>query len=89
MENVKPPEPTNIQAFTEYMEHRSRVRVEETDEETGPRFIPTDILVRLAHRLYLEERTRARSYPTRYVVLYQDLALSGPAIMDEQCQMML
>ena len=77
MENIKPPDPTNVQAFTEYME-----KIQSVGARQGSRIYLDSYQPNLfgSPTVYvLEERQIGqRSYPTRYVVLYQDLALKRP-----------
>jgi hypothetical protein len=77
-ENQKPPDPTNMQAFTEYMERMQSVsqggamgRMYFDSYQANLYGAPTVYV--------LEERQIGqRSYPTRYVVVYQELALKRP-----------
>lgn len=77
MENVKPPDPTNTQAFMEYME-----KLQSGQAGRGMRMHLDSYQSNLygAPTVYvLEERQIGqRSYPTRYVVLYQEQALRKP-----------
>jgi hypothetical protein len=78
LENEKPPDPTNVQAFTEYMQ---RIQSVSMQGSMGRTFFDT-----YQHNLYgtptvyvLEERQIGqRSYPTRYVVVYEELAFKRP-----------
>lgn len=77
MESVKPPDPTDSQAFMQYMEQvqsvsmRSSMRMALNSYQSTLFGSPTVYI--------LEERQIGqRSYPTRYVVLYQDQALKRP-----------
>lgn len=73
MKKVKPPDPTNLQAFTEYME-----KIASVGARQGSRIFLDSYQPNLfgAPSVYiLEERQIGqRSYPTRYVVLYQEQA---------------
>lgn len=77
MERVKPPDPTDSQAFMQYMEQVQSVSMRRTmrmalDSYQSTLFGSPTVYI-------LEERQIGqRSYPTRYVVLYQDLALKRP-----------
>lgn len=77
MESVKPPDPTDSQAFMQYMEQVQSVSMRNTmrmalDSYQSTLFGSPTVYI-------LEERQIGqRSYPTRYVVLYQDLALKRP-----------
>jgi len=77
MENVKPPDPTNAQAFMEYME-----KLQSGQAGRGMRMLLDSYQSNLygAPSVYvLEERQIGqRSYPTRHVVLYQEQALRKP-----------
>lgn len=77
MENIKPPDPTNVQAFTEYME-----KIQSAGVARGMRTLldSYDPKLFVGPTVYiLEERqVGQRSYPTRYVVLYQEQALRKP-----------
>jgi len=77
LEAEKPPDPKNMQAFTEYMgriqsmQGRNMMRVSLDLYQPNLYGSPTVYV--------LEERQIGqRSYPTRYVVLYQDQALRQP-----------
>lgn len=78
LESEKPPDPTNVQAFTEYMQ---RIQSMSMQGSTGRMYFDS-----YQPNLYggptvyvLEERQIGqRSYPTRYVVVYQELALRRP-----------
>jgi len=78
LENQKPPDPTNVQAFTEYMQKIQSVNMQGSTarlyfDAYQPSFYGTPTVY------VLEERQIGqRSYPTRYVVLYQDLAFKRP-----------
>lgn len=77
LEGVKPPDPTNTQAFMEYMEKLQSVNAGRSermflDSYQSNFFGAPTVYV-------LEERQIGqRSYPTRYVVLYQDQVLRKP-----------
>jgi len=77
MENMKPPDPTNTQAFMEYMG-----KVQSVSMGRGTRMLLDSYQPALfgTPTVYvLEERQIGqRSYPTRYVVLYQEQALQRP-----------
>lgn len=77
IETLKPPDPTNMEAFIEYMQ-----KITSVGTRQGGR-----LLLDLYHPEFfgsptvyvLEERQIGRrKYPTRFVVLYQDLALKKP-----------
>jgi hypothetical protein len=78
LESQKPPDPTNVQAFAEYMQ-----RIQSVSMQGSMGRIYFDTYQPTLHgtpTVYiLEERQIGqRSYPTRYVVLYQDLAFKQP-----------
>jgi HEAT repeats len=76
LENVKP-DPTNMKAFMEYMEKVQSVQVGRTTVTLLDMYQPQ--LFGSPTVYVLEERQIGqRSYPTRYVVLYQDQALKRP-----------
>ncbi len=78
LENEKPPDPTNVQAFTEYME---KVQSLSLGGSMGRMFFDSyqSNLYGAPTVYILEERQIGqRSYPTRYVVLYQELAFRKP-----------
>jgi len=77
LESVKPPDPTNAQAFMEYMGKIQSVQASRGArmqfDNYEPRFFASPAVY------VLEERQIGqRSYPTRYVVLYHDQALKSP-----------
>ena len=77
-ENEKPPDPTNVQAFTEYMQRLQSVSL---GGSMGRMFFDSyqSNLYGAPTVYVLEERQIGqRSYPTRYVVVYQELALRRP-----------
>jgi hypothetical protein len=77
LENQKPPDPTNTQAMMEYLEKAQSVSVKRM---TMAHFDTFQANLFGAPTVYiLEERQIGkRTYPTRYVVLYQDLAFKRP-----------
>jgi HEAT repeats len=77
MESVKPPDPTNTQAFMDYMGKITSVAAGRSTRMLLDSYQPT--LFRTPTVYVLEERQIGqRSYPTRFVVLYDDLALNRP-----------
>jgi hypothetical protein len=73
MKNMQPPDPTNVQAFTEYMEKIASVGARQGSRIYFNSYQPT--LFGSPTVYVLEERQIGqRSYPTRYVVLYQEQA---------------
>jgi hypothetical protein len=78
LENEKPPDPTNLQAFTEYMQRMQSVSMQGS---MGRMYFDTyqPNLYGAPTVYVLEERQIGqRSYPTRYAVVYQDLAFRRP-----------
>jgi hypothetical protein len=77
METMKPPDPKNVQAFKEYME-----KIQSIGARQGGRMYLDAYEPKLfgSPTVYvLEERQIGqRSYPSRYVVLYQEEALKKP-----------
>jgi hypothetical protein len=77
LENIKPPDPTNVEAYTEYMQ-----KIVSAGSKQGIAIYLNLYQPNLfgSPTVYvLEERQIGqRSYPTRYVVTYQDLALKRP-----------
>jgi hypothetical protein len=77
MENVQPPDPRNVQAYTEYMQ-----KIQSVGAKQGSRIYLDSYQSNLfgSPTVYvLEERQIGqRSYPTRYVVLYQEQAFRKP-----------
>jgi transcription antitermination factor NusG len=77
IESVKPPDPTNTQALMEYMQ-----KIQSAQSGQSARMLLDSYQPQLfgsPTAYILEERQIGqRSYPTRYVVLYQDQALRKP-----------
>lgn len=77
LENQKPPDPTNTQAYMEYLQKIQSVSAGRMGIMTRDLFQPN--LFGAPTVYVLEERQIGqRSYPTRYAVLYEDLALKRP-----------
>ncbi len=77
-EQEKPPDPTNVQDFTEYMKKLQSVSLA---GQSGRAYLDSyqPNLYGTPTVYVLEERQIGqRSYPTRYVVLYQDQAFRKP-----------
>lgn len=77
IENVQPPDPSNLQAYTEFMQKIASVGAKQGSrmylDSYEPKLFGTPTVY------VLEERQIGkRSYPTRYVVVYQDQALKKP-----------
>lgn len=77
MENIKPPDPTNVQAYTEFMQKIASIGARQGGRLYLDSYQPN--LFGTPTVYVLEERQIGqRSYPTRYVVLYQEQALRKP-----------
>jgi len=77
MESVKPPDPTDTQAFLQYMQNVQSVALGRSMKMALDTY--QSALLGSPTVYILEERQIGqRSYPTRYVVTYQDLALKRP-----------
>ena len=77
LENQKPPDPTNAQAMMEYLEKAQSVTARRMAMMHFDTFQPN--LFGAPTVYVLEERQIGqRNYPTRYVVLYEDVALKRP-----------
>lgn len=77
IESTPPPDPTNVQAFNEYMQKIASVGVAQGAKGFLDVYEPN--LFGSPTVYVLEERQIGqRSYPTKYVVLYQELALKRP-----------
>jgi hypothetical protein len=77
IEKVQPPDPSNLEAYTEFMQ-----KIASVGAKQGSRIYLDSYEPKLfgAPTVYvLEERQIGkRSYPTRYAVVYQELALTRP-----------
>jgi hypothetical protein len=77
IENTQPPDPSNLEAYTEFMQKIASVGAKQGGRMYLDSYEPK--LFGSPTVYVLEERQIGqRSYPTRYVVLYQDLALKRP-----------
>lgn len=77
IEGTPPPDPTNVQAFNEYMQKITSIGVAQGAKASLDFYEPTMFGSPTVY--VLEERQIGqRSYPTRYVVVYQELALKRP-----------
>jgi HEAT repeat protein len=77
VENMQPPNPTNVQAYTEYMEKIASIGARQGSRIYLDSYQPN--LFGSPTVYVLEERQIGqRNYPTRYVVLYQEQALRKP-----------
>ena len=77
LEGTKPPDPTNVQAFTEYMQKIGSIGAQQGVKHSLDFYQPN--LFGSPTVYVLEERQIGqRSYPSRYVVIYQEQALKKP-----------
>ncbi|MEO7859303.1 MAG: HEAT repeat domain-containing protein [Nitrospirales bacterium] len=77
IENTQPPDPTNVQAYAEFMQKIVSVGARQGSRIYLDSYEPN--LFGSPTVYVLEERQIGqRSYPTRYVVLYQEQALKRP-----------
>jgi hypothetical protein len=77
LEGTKPPDPTNVQAFTEYMQKITSAGLSQGARTSLNLYEPN--LFGSPTVYVLEERqVGKRTYPTRYVVLYQEQAFKLP-----------
>lgn len=77
LEGTKPPDPTNVQAFTEYMQKIGSIGAQQGVKNSLDFYQPN--LFGSPTVYVLEERQIGqRSYPSRYVVIYQEQALKKP-----------
>jgi hypothetical protein len=77
IENVQPPDPSNLEAYTAFMQKMASVGAKQGSrmylDSYEPKLFGTPTVY------VLEERQIGkRSYPTRYAVVYQELALKRP-----------
>jgi HEAT repeats len=77
IEGTPPPDPTNVQAFNEYMQKIASLGAAQGAKASMDFYEPTMFGSPTVY--VLEERQIGqRSYPTRYVVVYQELAFKRP-----------
>lgn len=77
IEGTQPPDPTNVEAFAEYMQKVASIGAAHGARAALDFYEPK--LFGIPTVYVLEERQIGqRSYPTRYVVLYQELAFKRP-----------
>lgn len=74
LENEKPPDPTNLQAFTEYMQRAQSVSMQGSMGRTYFDSYQANLYGTPTVYVLEERQVGQRSYPTRYVVVYQELA---------------
>ena len=78
LENQKPPDPTNVQAFTEYMQRIASVSTQGSASRLAFDVYQPNLYGTPTVYVLEERQIGQRSYPTRYVVVYQELALKQP-----------
>jgi hypothetical protein len=78
LENEKPPDPTNVQAYTEYMQRIQSVSLGGSMGRMSFDAYQPNLYATPTVYVLEERQIGQRSYPTRYVVLYQELALKKP-----------
>ncbi|HEU4504994.1 MAG TPA: HEAT repeat domain-containing protein [Nitrospira sp.] len=77
IESTPPPDPTNVQAFNEYMQKIASLGAAQGAKASMDFYEPSMFGSPTVY--VLEERQIGqRSYPTRYVVVYQELAFKRP-----------
>ena len=77
LEGTKPPDPANVQAFSEYMQKIGSIGAQQGVRNSLDFYQPN--LFGSPTVYVLEERhIGQRSYPSRYVVIYQEQALKKP-----------
>lgn len=77
-ENEKPPDPTNVQAYTEYMQKLQSVSLGGSMGRMSFDSYQSNLYGAPTVYVLEERQIGQRSYPTRYVVLYQELAFRKP-----------
>ena len=78
LENEKPPDPTNLQAFTDYMQRMQSVSMQGSMGRMSFDSYQSNLYGAPTVYVLEERQIGQRSYPTRYVVVYQELALRRP-----------
>ena len=78
LENEKPPDPTNIQAYTEYLQRIASVSTQGSMGRMSFDAYQANLYGTPTVYVLDERQIGQRSYPTRYVVVYQELALRRP-----------
>jgi transcription antitermination factor NusG len=78
LENEKPPDPTNLQAFTDYMQRMQSVSMQGSSGRMSFDSYQSNLYGAPTVYVLEERQIGQRSYPTRYVVVYQELALRRP-----------
>ncbi|HLZ33863.1 MAG TPA: HEAT repeat domain-containing protein [Nitrospira sp.] len=78
LENEKPPDPTNLQAFTDYMQRMQAVSMQGSAGRMYFDSYQSNLYGAPTVYVLEERQIGQRSYPTRYVVVYQELAFKRP-----------
>ena len=78
LENEKPPDPANVQAFMEYMQRIQAVSTQGNAMRLAFDAYQSNLYGTPTVYVLEERQIGQRNYPTRYVVLYQELALKQP-----------
>lgn len=78
LESEKPPDPMNVQAYTEYMQRIASVSTQGSAARIGFDAYQSNLYGTPTVYVLEERQIGQRSYPTRYVVVYQELALRRP-----------
>jgi len=78
LEQEKPPDPTNIEAFTAYMQRMQSVSMQGSMGRAGWDLYQPNLYGAPTVYVLEERQIGKRNYPTKYVVLYQELALRRP-----------
>jgi transcription antitermination factor NusG len=78
LENEKPPDPTNLQAFTDYMQRMQSVSMQGSSGRMSFDSYQSNLYGAPTVYVLEERQIGQRAYPTRYVVVYQELALKRP-----------
>jgi hypothetical protein len=78
LENEKPPDPTNMQAFNEYVERMQSVAMQGSMSRMYFDTYQPNLYGGPTVYVLEERQIGQRSYPTRYVVVYQELAFKRP-----------
>ena len=78
LESEKPPDPTNLQAFTDYMQRMQAVSMQGSMGRAYFDNYQPNLYGAPTVYILEERQIGKRTYPTRYVVLYQELAFKRP-----------
>jgi len=78
LEKMAPTDPTNMKALTEYMERVQSGQAGELAMMLNDSYHRSELFGAPTVYVLEERQVGQRSYPTRYVVTYQDLALKRP-----------